>query len=175
MPALKDPRQEMFAQLRADGIKVAIAYEKAGYNPHLSNCYKMDKKPQVKARVQEILIERLNKERENTSVAVANNGLTKQWVISRLMYNAERCLRGKPELDKNGVQTGRFIGRPDAGGANKALELLGTELGMFKQHHIHDHGDLSRMSLAELRNEIAAECESLGLKVDLPPVGATQH
>lgn len=65
------------------------------------------------------------------------------WVITRLMSVAERSLQAEQVTDKSGhpvlVQTENGEMAPaygfNAAGANKALELLGRNLGMFTDKH----------------------------------------
>jgi hypothetical protein len=67
---------------------------------------------------------------EKADGEAAGVALTRKWVIEKLMANAERAMQGEPVLDKWGVPTGVY--RYEGGVANKALELLGKGLGMFK-------------------------------------------
>lgn len=62
--------------------------------------------------------------------------LTREWVIDRLMRNATVALGDAPvKLKLRNKDTGEFeefeVSKHDAGAANRALELLGKELGMF--------------------------------------------
>ena len=54
--------------------------------------------------------------------AVENFVLTSEWVIERLIENANRAMELKDGCVANGSV------------ANRALELLGKELGMFVEH-----------------------------------------
>jgi len=86
-----------------------------------------------------------------------------------LKYNAERCLRGQPVFDEAGVQIpGQFTGKPDAAGANRALHLIGLELGMFlERHEIGGPGDFGRLSDEELLSEIKGSAAALGVPADV--------
>ena len=53
--------------------------------------------------------------------------LTQQWVLTRLMGNAERALQHVAVLDKERKPTGEY--RYDGSVANRALELLGKQQG----------------------------------------------
>jgi len=61
--------------------------------------------------------------------AVERVALTKQWVMQRLQDNVEMAMTAKPVLDREGKPTGEY--RYEANAANRALELIGKELGMF--------------------------------------------
>jgi hypothetical protein len=90
-------------------------------------------------------------------------------VLERLKYNAERCLRGQPVFDDTGVQIpGKFTGKPDAAGANRALHLIGLELGMFiDRHEMGGPGDFSRLSDDELLAKIEEDATALGVPADV--------
>ena len=64
---------------------------------------------------------------------VRQAGITKEWVIDMLKENAERAMQVRPVLDKEGNPTGEYQWNGFV--ANKALELLGRELGMFVERH----------------------------------------
>lgn len=55
MPILKNPQHERFAQALAKGMNAHQAYTEAGYKPNYSNGNKLAKRPEVAARVKEIL------------------------------------------------------------------------------------------------------------------------
>lgn len=55
--------------------------------------------------------------------------LTAEWVETRLMQIAERCMQAEPVVDKEGNPTGEY--RFDSSGANRALELLGRRLRLW--------------------------------------------
>jgi hypothetical protein len=56
--------------------------------------------------------------------------ITPQWVMEKLAAIAERAMEPVAVVDRNGVPTGEY--RCELSVANKALELLGKELGMFR-------------------------------------------
>jgi hypothetical protein len=118
----------------------------------------------VKVRVHEITTERIAVERRSTELAVKKAGLTKEWVIQRLMWLAERSLRGKPVMDVNGKHTGEFTGRPDGPTAVRSLELLGRDIGMFvDRHEFGEPGQFARMTDEELEVSLATQVRALGL------------
>lgn len=108
MPALKNHRRERFAQGLAKGLTAVDAYARAGYKRDDGAASRMIRKPDVVARLAEI------QERAATRVEI-----DKAWIMDKLRHNAETCLHG-----------GQDERNPTA--ANRALELLGKELGMFK-------------------------------------------
>jgi hypothetical protein len=57
--------------------------------------------------------------------------VNKAWVMERLKETVERAMQAVPHLDHEGNPTGVYTYQGNV--ANKALELLGRELGMFAQ------------------------------------------
>lgn len=154
MPALGEPKWEKACQLHAKGASKTDAYHQAGFTRNGRTASQFFSRPHIIARVKELTDAVYVAEREGAKKAAEKVGLSKQWVIERLMYNAERCLRGQPVLDANGVQTGKFSGKPDGNAANQALKLLGLEVGMFVQRtEVGQPGDFERMELDELERE----------------------
>ena len=70
---------------------------------------------------------------EGTAKAIEKIALTQEWVLTRLMENAERALQHVAVLDKERKPTGEY--RYDGSVANRALELLGKQQGMFIDRH----------------------------------------
>lgn len=58
--------------------------------------------------------------------------LTQDWVLDRLREVTERCMQHEAVLDHEGNPTGEY--KFNASGANKAIELIGKHLGMFKDN-----------------------------------------
>ena len=126
MPALKNARHERFAQELAKGKSQAEAYTAAGFKGSdaaiRANASRLIAKDSVSARVSELT------ERAADKVVV-----DKAWVLERLRQNAETCMALDFVRGPNGEPTTSVTHNPAA--ANKALELLGKELGMFKDQH----------------------------------------
>lgn len=111
MPVLKNPRHEQFAQLVAKGMPATKAYIQAGYgatgNGAEVNASKLLRSAKVADRLSEL---RPHIESEVIKLIAVD----KQWVIDQLIDNA-RVAKNKEQI----------------GPANRALELIGKELGMF--------------------------------------------
>ena len=133
MPTLHNSRHERFAQLVATGKTPAEAYvavryaEKTAYTcgPRLL------KTESVRARVIEL-------EQKITEAAVTNAVLNREFVIRELMDNALKA-KGNGELSAS----------------NRALELLGKEIGMFERKDLPWDGDpatLTDLQLSQLNN-----------------------
>ena len=105
---LTNSRHERFAQGLAQGKTADEAYVLAGYAENRGNAIRLKANESIVARVAEL-----------QDQAVAKFILTKEWVIERLIENANRAM----EINDGSVANGAV--------ANRALELLGKELGMF--------------------------------------------
>ncbi len=108
---LPNPRHEVFAQTVAKGASQAEAARVAGYSEKSAKVAgsKLVSNPAVKVRIEEL-------RNRGAAVAVADVAISKEWVLQKLVTIAEQC-------------TGKERYAP--GAANKALELIGKEIGMF--------------------------------------------
>jgi len=127
MPALRNLRNERFAYLVASGEAPTRAYVLAGYSPNGAgtSSSRLRRNDQVCARIAELTSEVA--ERSNAPVDRA-------WVLGKLKTVVERCIQAEPR-DAMGKGTGVF--QFQASDANRALELLGRELGMFRDQSDH--------------------------------------
>lgn len=91
--------------------------------------------------------------------AIEGAKLSKQWVLDRLMSVAERCRQVEPVQDRQGhpVLVKCLDGSLkaaftfDAAGANRSLELLGKEQGMFiDRKEVGDPGAFDKLDDDEL-------------------------
>ncbi len=101
---LKNARHERFAQGLVAGKTADAAYREAGYNASSSNASRLSGNEKIRGRVQEL-----------QKAAAARVEVDQAWVMGKLREVAERCMRD----DLNPA------------GANRALELIGKQLGMF--------------------------------------------
>lgn len=172
MPILPNPRHERFAQELANGKNATEAYELAGYKRSHSNASHLQANNTVSQRVAELLLAREQVVVKATEKAVDKLALSKEWVISRLMENAERALQHVAVLDSQGKPTGEY--KYDGKVANQALELLGKHLGILvERREIGEPGEFDRLGDEQLMNELREEAARLG--VPLPLVTETSH
>lgn len=115
---LPNPRHERFAQALAAGKTADEAYQEAGYAENRGNATRLKANESVRARVAEL-------QGRITEGVV----LTRQWVLERLIENANRAMQAEAATAKDGKPTGIYSYEGSV--ANRALELLGKELGMF--------------------------------------------
>lgn len=118
MGTLENVRWEMFAQHVANGKSGADAYVLAGFKPNKANASRLKSTEPLRRRIAELI--------EAKARPIAQTHVTKDWVLASLLTVAERCM-GKTVTIKGREVQYRF----DSAGANRALELLGKELGMF--------------------------------------------
>lgn len=129
MPVLSNARHERFAQELAKGISASVAYVLAGYKANRGNASVLKQDQSILDRIDEILKQREEIHRQSTAKAIEAAALTKEWVISRLVENVDRAMQAQAVLTRDGTPTGEYV--YDGSVANRALELLGKELGMF--------------------------------------------
>ncbi len=173
MPILRNAKHEMFAQELAAGKPACDAYPNAGFKPNRHNAATLARKQHIVDRMNELLLERERIAAESTEKAIQSAGLTKEWIISKLIENAERALQAHPVRDADGEPTGEY--RYEGNVANRALELLGKERGMFiDRKEIGLPGEfksIEAMNADELRAFVAREAAAIGLRDEATTLG----
>jgi phage terminase small subunit len=129
MAALQNARHERFAQELASGKTLEQAHRMAGYKASRSGASQLKQNINISARINEILIERESLHGQATADAIKATALTKEWVIEMLTQNVAKAMQATPVTDDEGNPIGEFQYQGSV--ANRALELLGKELGMF--------------------------------------------
>lgn len=159
MPTLSNAKHERFAQGIAAGKTADQAYVDAGYEEHRGNACTLRAKQHIKDRIAELLTPSAERISEEIVEGAERVKLTKQWVLDRLIENASRAMQAVPVMSKDGP-TGEY--KYDGSVANRSLELLGKELGMFvDRKESGAPGDFANIdNAADLRRAIA---ERLGL------------
>ena len=123
MPILKNQRHEVFALHVASGKSASEAYRLSGYECEsdratTANASRLLTNASVQARIKEL------QERH-----VAKFNLDRNWILTMLRENVHRSMKLEPVIGRDGKETGEHV---YAGAvANRALELLGKEAGMF--------------------------------------------
>jgi hypothetical protein len=124
MPQLINARHEMFARGLSMGKTQLQAYSDAGYEHSSSNAHTMARRPDIVERVKELIDERGvfgNSDADMDMDAAkeklqADGTVDPIWVLTMLMDNV-----------KLARDSGQFAA------SNKALELLGKEIGLFQE------------------------------------------
>src|SRR5712692_8714147 len=125
---LRNPRHEQFAQLVATGNPPAEAYvwvgfSKAGAAPSAT---RLLRNAPVRARVEEL-------QHGVAQAAATRAAIDREYVLAGLKENYRRAMQQEPVLDSKGRPTGEYTYHGSV--ANRALELMGKELGMFVERH----------------------------------------
>lgn len=127
MPQLDNTRWEMFCIGLVSGKSKTQAYADAGFNPSTANASQLGKRPEILARVAELMEERTQFKAtfvDNSSLehlaavdkAAQEGNVTREWVITELM-----------DLVKEAKAAQQYSA------AKSAIELLGKEIGMFQE------------------------------------------
>jgi hypothetical protein len=128
MPVLDNPRYETFVQALASGKNKTEAYEIAGYKSNDGNASTLAAKPEIQARLKEI-----------KGASAAKVELTREWVLGKLIENHDRAVAAE-----------------EGAIANRSLELLGKEIGMFIDRKEVRTGKLDAIDDDQLAALIAA-------------------
>lgn len=145
MAILSNPRHETFAHGLAAAKSIDAAYSDAGYSPNSGNASRLNGNERVIARVGEL--KALIQDMRNLSSHHAV--LTTEWITEQLI---------------NVVIDARSQEKPDSAGANKALHLLGLELGMFvKREETGKPGEFDGFTIAAKRERLLGIASQLGL------------
>jgi hypothetical protein len=126
MTALRNSKHEHFVQLVAAGETPTKAYTLAGYSEkgaHAS-ANRLLRNATVQARVTEL-------QKAVSERAVEKASVDRAWVLAQLRENVDRAMQVVEVMDSKGKPTGEF--RYEGQVANRALELIGKELGMFRE------------------------------------------
>lgn len=149
MAPLRNARHEHFAQLMAkDAMSPPKAYIAVGYSEagaHQS-ANRLLRDAEVCSRIAQLraVIEGPARER-----AIEKTALDKAWVLAQLVENVKMAKKAEPVRDGEGNETGEY--RQNLPAANKALELLGKELGMFIDRKEVRTGELDSLDSDELK------------------------
>ena len=143
---LHNPRHEQFAQLVASGKSATQSYISAGYSKagaHAS-AHRLRQNAVVQARVEEL-------QKAVSQVAVTRAAVDRSYVLAGLKENFERAMQHEPVRNTKGKETGTYAYNGQV--ANRALELIGKELGMFNRpQDVPWDGDWASLSDLQLKN-----------------------
>jgi len=123
--------------------------DRAGFAPNRHNAANLAHSQHILTRISELLAEREKVHGQATAVAIERAALTKTWVIEKLIENVGRAMQHQPVLGAKGEVTGEY--RYEGAVANRALELLGKELGMFISRSEVRTGPLDELDPDDIR------------------------
>jgi hypothetical protein len=124
MGILKNPRHEHFAQLVANGVTNTEAAKTAGFSEKraMVTGSELATRPEVIGRIAELRVMVVERVTEKTAI-------DKAWVLNELIEVVKMGKAAEPIIGKDGESTGEV--KQNLAAANKALELIGKEFGMF--------------------------------------------
>lgn len=163
MAELKNSKWEEFARLSAAGYSRGDAYAAAGFEPKSKSVASkrgsaLAGRPEIRSRIVEL-------EDELNANTLARAGVDREWVLKELRANVARSTEAIPVRDRQGRETGKFTF--NAAGANRALELLGKELGLFVERFSVESLDsqLDGMTGEELRDFVKKAALETGVRL----------
>lgn len=128
-------KHELFVMEYLKDLNATQAAIRAGYSEKTAKQQgsRLLTNADIRARIDELM------ERRKEKLDIDSD-----WVIARLIEVSEMSLRAKPVMkwdyeERRLVETGEY--QFDSNGANRALELIGKHLGMFKDKIEHS-GDV---------------------------------
>jgi phage terminase small subunit len=136
MPELSNERQELFCREYVKDHNDSRAYKAAGYkcgtyNAQHSGANQLLKRIKIRARIIELERPLLEAKRK-ADLAVAEMAvIDRAWVVSKLVANVDRSMQAVQVTDSEGNPTGEW--RYEGNVANRGLELIGKDLGMFAE------------------------------------------
>lgn len=171
MPILTNPKHEVFAQEVARGKSASEAYRTAAGTNNRRYASELGQRPDIQGRVAELLAAREEVISEAAAVAIQETALTKEWIIGMLKQNVERAMTVEAVRDAEGQPTGEY--KYNGAVANRALELLGKERGMFiDRSEVGLPGEFERLDDVELRDRLLEKASELGINL---PGNETSH
>lgn len=154
---LKNSKHEHFAQLVSKGEKASRAYVTAGYSKAGAeqSANRLLKNADIQTRIAQLraAIEQPSRER-----AIEKAAVDKAWVLHNLTQIVKMGMAVEPVRDEQGNELGE-LKAANLPAANKALELVGKELGMFidrKEIRTGELDGLAHDDLKQLRDAITA-------------------
>lgn len=148
---LKNQRWERFCQALAKGETADAAYVIAGFKPNRGNAARLKATESIKARVAAIL----RKSAERIEIDQA-------WIKKKLVVNIERSMQ-TVENEALGVEAPGPLYNVTA--ANRGLELLGKDLGMFRETVEHTGKDGAAIQVEEHLSEESRTAFEVGRRV----------
>lgn len=182
---MHNARYERLAQALASGARTRFAAYAVAYRQELTSdlertewaktltksqenaIYTTCRRPDIQARIKSIMTElhdrRMNAEEREFQFPRAS-------VLRGLYEVYQRASQLVPVLDSSGRNLGVY--KPDYNGSIKALELLGTEIGMFvkQHHHLHKNSNPLEGGRAEVLGSIRVLTDGLS-DADLRELG----
>lgn len=148
-------KQKRFVEEYLIDLNATAAARRAGYSE--KNAHKIGPELLGKTSISAAIQKRMKAREKRVNI-------TQDYVLKNLTEIVERCMQRAPVLNMKGEQVqddeGNNLWAFNDRGANKALEMLGKHLGMFKDKIEHSGGmslDLTAAIHAEVLRQAAEE------------------
>lgn len=128
---LANAKHEHFAQLVSNAENPTRAYVLAGYSGKgaKQSAARLMTNADVCDRIAYLRQQKEQEHRAAVQGVIAEAAIDKKWVLDRLTKIVDMGMAAEAVLDNEGNPIGEY--KANLAGANKALELIGKELGMF--------------------------------------------
>lgn len=171
MPVLKMIRQERYAQARSRGLTQIKSYYEAGYNGETDKtaheaAVRLEKTTAVRARIDELLEaqheDAIEREEKRKDLVAYDDAMGKVEILQGLRTVFNLAIQQSVHQTKDGELVD---GDPvNLGAANRALELMGKQEGMFADTKIiKREGDgMGKQQLLEAIEKVDAQLAAIG-------------
>jgi phage terminase small subunit len=167
MNILKNTKHEHFCQLMSNGESATKAYILSGYSENGADrgASRLLRNVEVCSRIDYLRRRKEELHMAKVGQVIQKIGISKEWVIEQLVNNVRIAKTAEPVLNNEGLPTGEY--RVNIPAANKALELIGIELGMFvKRVETGGPGDFEKLTDDEIEQKIKDTERALGIARD---------
>ena len=129
----------------AQGEAYKIAYAVKGMSPKVvsNKASILMKRGDIGVRIEQLRA-------PMTERAIEKAAIDKAWVMQRLVKVSDMGMQAEPVVDNEGSPTGEY--KQNLAAANKALELIGKELGMFVERSVALTGPIDGLAHDELKD-----------------------
>lgn len=150
---LKNAKHEHFAQLVSNGESATRAYVVAGYseNGAKQSAARLLTSADVCDRIAYLRSKKEEAHGQQVQQVLQEAALDKAWVLKRLARIVDLGMAVEPVRDEEGNVTGE-LKTANLPAANKALELIGKEAGMFIDRKEIRTGELDGLPHDELKH-----------------------
>jgi phage terminase small subunit len=155
-------KQELFCQAivagenQTDAYRQAYSNQKASVKTSGEAASRLLKNSKVIARLDALRQPILEKVVEKIAV-------DKAWVLGKLVNIVDMGMQAEPVVDNEGANTGEY--KQNLAAANKALELVGKEIGMFVERKEVKLTTIQQLADADLANLITQKAKEAGVSL----------
>ncbi len=146
---LSNQRHERFVLGLLEGKTDGEAYKEAGYKPDRAHASRLATNETIQGRLAFL-----------QGQVAEKAGIDRAWVIERLVEIVDRAMQAVEVTDAKGEDTGEYTFQGSV--ANKALELIGKDIGMWKDAppvQVHVNGIVADSQTRAARFDAALDDE----------------